>query len=363
MRVIFVDDEPRVLEGIARMLSMQGKDWQADYATSAELALTRLEAEPADIVVTDLRMPGGDGVQLLQTVQQRWPATLRVILSGQTEPDEVLRSFRVAHQFIAKPCDSRLLVQSLERISALQRLLQSSDLRALVGRIQHLPAAPRVYTQLTQSLGGESASAGDIASLVSQDPGLAAQVLHLVNSAFFSRGRSVTDIRGAVTRLGTNTLRMLVLTTEVFGSAPHAEELQRRALLASQIVGRMTTSRDECEIAQTAALLADVGLLIRGIDALCAEAATHADARMPLTHVEVGAYLLGIWGLSMPIVEAVAYQANPAAYGAPYSVVGIVHVAVALARGEEPDRKYLETCGVADRLPVWRSVRDELLGT
>ncbi len=250
MRVIFVDDEPRVLEGIARMLSMQGKDWQADYATSAELALTRLEAEPADIVVTDLRMPGGDGVQLLQTVQQRWPATLRVILSGQTEPDEVLRSFRVAHQFIAKPCDSRLLVQSLERISALQRLLQSSDLRALVGRIQHLPAAPRVYTQLTQSLGGESASAGDIASLVSQDPGLAAQVLHLVNSAFFSRGRSVTDIRGAVTRLGTNTLRMLVLTTEVFGSAPHAEELQRRALLASQIVGRMTTRRDECEIAQ-----------------------------------------------------------------------------------------------------------------
>ena len=114
MRILFVDDERRVLVGIERMLFGMGRDWEILLAGSGDEALAELERGPVDVVVSDMRMPGMDGAELLRRVQQGWPSTLRMLLSGHTETDAAMRALNVAQQFLSKPCEPEALVGTIE---------------------------------------------------------------------------------------------------------------------------------------------------------------------------------------------------------------------------------------------------------
>jgi CheY-like chemotaxis protein len=92
IRVIFVDDEPRVLEGLKRMLRPKRNEWQMTFVGSAQAALEALKAEPCEVVVTDMRMPGMNGAELLEVVQREYPDTIRLILSGQAETESVMKA-------------------------------------------------------------------------------------------------------------------------------------------------------------------------------------------------------------------------------------------------------------------------------
>ena len=189
-------------------------------------------------------------------------------------------------------------------------------------------------------------------------------MLQLSNSAFFNNGRAIADLRGAVTRLGLATLRDLVLASEVFAlpgvSNSERNALQSRALLASRLAAKMLPAAS-AELGATAALLADIGLLLTGV----------RDERLPLEagderpgHAEAGAYLLGLWGLPMPIIEAVAFHRAPSRSSTrSFWVTGAVHVAMALAAGEEPDEAYLSRTGVLSRLGDWRELAESLTAT
>ncbi|HEU4771446.1 MAG TPA: response regulator, partial [Candidatus Udaeobacter sp.] len=84
-RILFVDDEPKILEGLQRMLRPQRNEWEMAFAPGGEAALAMLAAENFDVIVSDMRMPGVDGAALLETVRANYPGMLRVILSGYTE--------------------------------------------------------------------------------------------------------------------------------------------------------------------------------------------------------------------------------------------------------------------------------------
>jgi HD-like signal output (HDOD) protein len=351
MKVMFVDDEQRVLDGIARMLFAMERDWDVVFATGGAEALAALEIEPVDVIVSDMRMPGMTGAELLERVQARWPATLRIILSGQMERQSALSAMDAAHQLLAKPCDSSVLIEAVERISALHALLQSPELQQLVGQIEHLPSSPRVYVELCRTLRASDDDVAYAVTLVRRDPALTAKVLQLANSAFFRRSRAIGDVRTAVNCIGVTTLRTLVLASEVFSKAhPNCDvsSLQERALLASMLAARLAGNSADAEAAATAALLADVGMLVPGIHEIVEKAES-------ITHSEVGAYLLGLWGLPSPILEAVAHHHAPARVPQhEFGVLGAVHAAVALATGTEPDYTYLEQMGVLDRVDEWR---------
>jgi HD-like signal output (HDOD) protein len=209
----------------------------------------------------------------------------------------------------------------------------------------------------------DESNAADIAKLVSADPAIAAKVLQLSNSAFFNNGRAISDLRGAVTRLGLSTLRDLVLASEVFAlpgaSSAERNALQTRALLASRLAARMLP-QSSAELGATAALLADIGQLLPGV----------RDEHLPLEsgddrpgHAEAGAYLLGLWGLPMPIIEAVAFQLQPLRSNVrSFWVAGAVHVATALAAGREVDEQYLARVGVLPKLEQWREMADGMMG-
>lgn len=361
MFVVVVDGPEGHLAGMDNRLAQLRPSWEVEWLPDARTALAIADSRPADVVIADLHASGMNGAALLREFQSRRPETVRIMVSAQENEEEAMRTMSIAHRVLPKPISAEELVDAVDRVLSLHGILDSERIRELVGKVDRLPPAPRLYLRLTQALEDPDSDAGQIAKLVGQDPALAAKVLQLCNSALFSPGRSVTDIRSAVTRLGLRALRTIALAAEVFSrpgaGAGDAEALQRKALLASTLAMRLLPHRAAADMAGTAALLADVGLLLPGLggDHFKLGQQDH-DFDLP-AHAGAGAYLLGLWGLPMPIVESVAFHHHPGRGGSRnFGIVGAVHVAVCLAQGHPLDERFLAACGALERLPQWQSL-------
>jgi HD-like signal output (HDOD) protein len=394
-RVLFVDDEPRILEGLRRMLRPQRHEWDMAFAPGGEAALALLEATPFDVIVSDMRMPGIDGATLLCRVRERYPHMVRIVLSGHTELSTALRVVPVAHQFLAKPCDAEMLRVSIERACHLRGLLAHEAIRHTVTALGDLPSVPRTYEALTQALGDPDTSLQKVSKIIEQDVGVSAKVLQLVNSAFFGIAHSMTSIQSAVAYLGINTLKNLVLSVEIFRAFKPTrdlpgfslEKLQRHAQLTAHIAGRLPVPKHLTEIAVVAGMLHDVGKLIlawklsehfqqvlaEGVEARCPtfEVEERLDG---FSHAEIGAYLLGLWGIPYSIVEGVALHHGPNrvphqnfdAASAVYVANLLAHEVMEASSGGTPVynlEKYQEDLaklGAGDLLPEWRDMAKEV---
>ena len=197
-RILFVDDESMILDGIRRMLYAERKRWDMEFALGGEAALQACERSSFDVVITDMRMPGMDGATLLAHIRDRYPATARMILSGHSEAEAATRAVPVAHRFLAKPCNASDLQAAIERVCTLQALLSGNEMRRLIGSIGELPALSRTYTSLAQAVSDPSTPITRIAEIVGQDMAMSAKVLQLVNSAFFGLPQKVTSLHSAV---------------------------------------------------------------------------------------------------------------------------------------------------------------------
>jgi len=206
-RVLFVDDESRILEGLRRMLRPQRHVWDMAFASGGEAALAMLESSSFDVIVSDMRMPGMDGATLLCRVRERFPHVVRVVLSGHTELSAALQVVPVAHQFLAKPCDAEMLRVAIERACHLKALLGDESIRRTVAALGDLPLVPRIYEALLQAVADPEVSLLKVAHIIEQDVGVSAKVLQLANSAFFEIAHAMTNIQSAVSYLGINTLK------------------------------------------------------------------------------------------------------------------------------------------------------------
>lgn len=351
--VLFVDDEPLVLRALGRMVRPMQSDFEAHFADNGTEALDQLSTKPIDVLVSDMRMPGMDGAALLAQVQKRFPATARVVLSGYAQDETLLRAIPVSHRFLAKPLQPAELKLVLFRTIALHKILESPQLRELVGGAKDLPTRPVVYFELRSALADASKSMRDIARTIERDAGITGRLLRTVNNAFFAPATRITSVQQAVQHLGTNMLSSLVLTLECFGNFEDTLQncdlipasLERRSYLAATIAREITRDRTQRDDAFIAALLHDCGLLLVAArrPAMLEKAVKLAqDEQIPLvaaerqlwgtTHAEVGAYLLGLWGLPYPVVEAVANCQSPERHTGPGMDIGVsVYLAAAFA--------------------------------
>ena len=152
-RILFVDDEPEVLNGLKRMLRGMRHEWDISFATSGREALELFDDGPGfDVVVSDMRMPGMDGAQLLEEVKKRRPGAVRIVLSGHSEREMVMKSVGHTHQYLAKPCRPDVLKATVERACALRSLLANESLLELVTRLDKLPSLPSLYFQIMEEL-------------------------------------------------------------------------------------------------------------------------------------------------------------------------------------------------------------------
>lgn len=392
-RVLFVDDQPEILAGLHRMLHSLRNEWHMEFAESGEKALTLMAESPFDVVVSDMRMPGMDGTQLLTETMTRYPGTVRIILSGQADQVSVMKAITPAHQYLSKPCDTETLKATVARACALRDTLSQQSLICLVSKVTTLPSLPHIYTKLLEELQSEGASVQGVAELIAQDIGMTAKLMQMVNSSFFGIPRRVESPTHAAAMLGLNVLKPLVLSAGIF-SQFHAdglhgysvESLMEHSLavshLAQQFAKSHSDNKELAEDALLAGLLHDVGqlLLAANMPEQFGTALTLArdnkislcDAELKFfgaTHADVGAYLLGLWGLADPIIEAVAFHHQPSKCAADsFTPLTAVHVANILANEAQTscgitysldmDVDYLEHCGVVDQLPKWRDMAD-----
>jgi HD-like signal output (HDOD) protein len=355
--ILFVDDEVPILDGLRGRLHRMAQRWEMTFAESGARALQELEARPYDVIVSDMRMPSMDGAQLLRIVNERWPQTIRIVLSGFSEIQQTMRLVPIAHQFLSKPCQPTELENVIERCLKLQEVLKEPALRAVVGRVRRLPAVPRTFARLQSAMANEAVTCHEIGDIVAADPTVAAKFLQLANSAFFRLSRRITNIEQAVTHLGFAAARNLVLSAEVFsgwsGKSSHAavdlERLQQHSQRIAEIAGALTARTPIADEAILAALVHDIGywVLIQECPRELEQSLTLAldrgialhEAELQVigsTHAEIGAYLLGIWGLPYSVVEAVAHHHAPTRVTqSGFDVLAALAVAVALAVGDE----------------------------
>ena len=118
-RVLFVDDDDLVLQGLRRMLRPLREEWDMEFVASGSQALECMARQPFDVVVSEMVMPGMSGAQLLTEVMARHPETVRLILSGHAEKDLIMKCVAATHQYLAKPCESDALrIRSVDRLMA-----------------------------------------------------------------------------------------------------------------------------------------------------------------------------------------------------------------------------------------------------
>lgn len=390
-KVLLVDDAPEVLAMWKRTLAAMKAEWEMTFAGGATEAMKALEQSSFDVLVTDMVMPGMDGLALLKAAMVRYPEMVRIAFSGEPARGFGLRAVGLAHQFLEKPLDPARLRAIMTRACALRESLANEQLRRVVVNLRNLPSLPAIYRELMEEIHSRDASLKKIAKIVSRDLAMATKVLQLVNSAFFGLRTTVSSPEQAVALLGGHTIKSLALSMQVFsqfeGAALPGLSLEALWLhgLATSSFARAIAKEERAgqtviDDAFTAGLLHDVGILLLATnrhDDYGKMLAIQQERQLPdwqaelevfgTTHAEVGAHLLSLWGLGEAIVEAVAFHHRPSACRATeFSPLAAVHVGDAMHEQTQAvntnraifqlDKDYLAETGLQEHLPAWQRV-------
>ena len=368
-RILFVDDEPMVLQGLQRILRPFRDEWDMEFAESAAKALELMVLHPFDVIVSDMRMPGTNGAELLKEVMRRFPTTVRLVLSGHADQELVAQCVGVAHQYISKPCDPEQLKAMVRNAGLLAGKLVDEEVKRVIGSIDNLPSIPEVYDELKRALAGDGADPSQLGAIIEKDIGMTAKILKLVNSAFFGLRRTIATPHEAVVYLGTETIKTLVLANSLFEQTKpfktryfsisdlwnHTIQVATAARQFSVDEGLAFSQQEEAFVG---GILHDVGVLVLAsnfeetYDKVCelvmrehVQSTTAEQEYFGVTHAEVGAYLLGLWGLPAPILKIVSLHHRPYGFSETgFSPVVAVHAAEVLSA----DKGAHTSCGVAN---------------
>ncbi|MFN7995555.1 MAG: response regulator [Bryobacteraceae bacterium] len=388
-RVLFVDDEQKVLDGLQRMLYPLRNEWLMAFVASPREALRILSENEYDVLVTDLRMPEMSGLDLLSEVLKSHPQVVRLVLSGTADQEIALHSTALAHQYLLKPCDAATLRTTVGRAFSLRVMLGDPGLRQLISSIHSLPSVPSVYVQLVEALRSPDVTPSEIGQLIVQDIGMTAKVLQLVNSSFFGVRRQISNPAEAVIYLGTETVRELVMVAAVFSAFElcdlrhfSIDSLQNHSLavgsLARRVAAAMKLPKAAVDHAYVGGLLHVVGKLVLAskypekYDQVIERAKRRKMSERMVeletfgtTHAEVGAYLLWLWALPDAVTEVVLrHHEFPVEWSATFTPAGAVCLADALImggleRGQAIDR--LTAVGLGEQVSEWQQMYESFL--
>jgi len=385
-RVLFVGAEQPLWQELRDQSQDFSSDWSAEFAHTGPEALAWAEQGNFDAVVADVQLLDINGVELLDEILRRQPKALRIVLSEYGDLQSTVKCIGKAHHHLLKPCDAAMLVNALNQGLTLESWLPSQNVQKLISKMRWVPSPPNLYFRVVMEMDSPAASVETIGEIIAQDPPITAKVLQLANSAVFGLQLQVSQPAEAVAYLGLEATRTLVLLAHTFCEfdrlprlAFSIDELWFHSVVvgqfARQIVLLEQQASDLGEQAYAAGLLHDLGkvLFAANLPVPFSEAITMArqgPANLHLAetqilganHAEVGACLLGIWGLPTPIVEAVALHHRP--HDVLQKVFGpltAVHAGDVFAHEMAPeadpielDVAYLQKLGLAERAELWR---------
>jgi HD-like signal output (HDOD) protein len=386
-RVLFADADPQALAEFRQAL---GDAWEVTGAASGPEALDALNQRSYQVVVAALDLPGLEGAEFLNQVRDKDAQTIRFLLAAEADRERVMKKVFGAHQFLTKPLDSSVLKATIEHAHEVDKWIANNRIRELAARVRVFPTIPSLYLEVLNLLRSPLTTVEEVAGIIAKDMAMMTKLLQVINSAYFGLPRRITDPTEAVGILGFETVKSMVMSIKLLSQYnklnpvyfsldrlwQHSTDVARTA---RDIVMLHTHDRSLASDAFTAGLLHDLGKVVLAANFDEQYAGAHSLARkqqIPLWeiekeifgagHGEIGAYLFGLWGMPMGILEAAALHHDPTrTNNLEFSPLTAVHVANAIEYELHPDEQglgaptvdeaYLAAIGCADRLPIWRA--------
>lgn len=396
--ILFVDDNENIINGIQRQLRPYREQWQLFFATSGAQALQLMAQHPIDLIVSDMMMPEMRGDELLKKVSERYPSTVRMILSGYADEETLKSGMEVAHQYLSKPCSSDILREAISQIFKIQACVCNPRIIAEIGNANQLPSLPKIYQEVNAAIADDNVSISDIADIFAHDMVLSAKLLHLVNSPYFGMNRIISNLTDAINLIGIKKLNNLVLSVHVKTAFPVTTPAMERYMeylwldacrvseLARQVALSENQQEDRPDQAYLGGLLHNMGLLIfmsrggnklrklmeevKNTDTPVAELET---AIFGFNRSEAAAYVLSLWKIPPRIIEAILLQniPNNTDYDG-VSALTAVHAASCLLKPSvmsecnrlfemNVDSAYLQRINKLERLPDWQKLADKVM--
>ena len=384
-RILFADGEMQALRELRDDFTTRSLPWETLYCTGGLAALDALQRSPCEAIVTDLRLADMSGDQLLDQVIRQYPHMHRVVLADLGDLQALLHCVGNVNQFLILPCEAERLQIVLERAVTFNLWLPNQTVRELLGRMPQLPSPSDHYSRVVRELQSSTATPEAVGSLIAQDPAMTARVLQLANSAAYGLPTEDADPVSAVRELGLENIKSLLLLSHTYSNFSKVEaagmsvaQLWEHSHNTSRVAAAIAREHgaDAATVQQsaTAGLLHNIGKLalavnlpehIAEVTRLSTSGAMNwwqAEQKIfGATHGEVGGWLLGVWGLPVPIVEAVALHHHPAKFlSQSFCPLTAVHIADNFLRETtleaataRMDSEYLKAIGVWEKLPDW----------
>lgn len=387
--ILFVDEDKDMLKSLERMLKSHQDEWDVMFSPSAEKALEIMGKNPADIIVTEYNMREINGYELLKKIKSDFPQTDRILLSGETDEDKIMKTVPIAHQFIYKPVNALKLKSMLKRTIAMRNILKDKNLGRTISKIDCLPSLPSIYNEIIKELNSPVSSTKKAGQIISKDPSMTSKILQLINSGFFYLPSKISRPDEAVILLGIDIVKSLVLNLEIFSKIKLDKSFQgfqqnlhshsmATAKTAKEIAIMEGLSDFDADQAFMAGLIHDCGKLVlasnfpkeyltvlENIKNNNSDFITEEKEIFKSSHDIVGAFLMGVWGLPLEIIEAILYHHLPSeSSDTRFGITAAVHAANiieckkanTLAKEYEQafDHNFFERIKVYNRPEIWK---------
>jgi HD-like signal output (HDOD) protein len=388
-RILIAIADPHALADYGRALE---KDWTVKLAAGPEAALAEMAIQPCDVLVADSDLPGpNQGVELLDRIHADYPRTIRLLLTAETDMEHRITAITGSHLILTKPCPPSALKSAIERALTIDLWLANDRLRELVARLRNFPIVPSLYLEIINALKSPNTTTTEIGAIIAKDMAMMTKLLQVTNSACFGVPRKISDPVEAVGILGFETVKSMVVTLKLLSQYDKVkpvyfsiDRLWRHSTEVARISRRLALLQSDdpvlAESAFTAGLMHDLGKLVLASnfdEQYSGAQALARQQRLPLwdvekqifgaSHAEIGAYLLGLWGMPLDLVEAAALHHNPSRCQAKhFNPLTAVHLANALFYESRPDKDglvapeideaHLAELGLSGKLQQWRQI-------
>jgi HD-like signal output (HDOD) protein len=334
-RVLFVEPDEGQKKIYSAVLKPEENGWELTFASNAADALELNRNNPFDIVVSVSQLPDQGGSELLESLKETAPQTIRFLLIDESEKHAFRSLVSSSQQVLIKPIELKPFVTQINAALALRKLVHDPAILNLLGGADTLPPLPRVFQELTLKLNNPNTSLADVAELISQDIVLSSKILKMANSAMFNLREPAQNVTHAVSLLGSSAVSTLVFSQGMYvsfkrdaESEAFIEELNRHSIecaaLTAKILSSWRVGQDIIEKAVFCGIAHDLGKLVLAKYApekwaqVLSELEKGEKSEVELersvigiSHADVTAYLLAAWGFPNDQIIAIAFHHEP----------------------------------------------------
>lgn len=349
--ILFVTTDEKLIGELIRNIVPIQDEYSIFFADNGERCLQILANNKIDFVFSSANIIMPTGANILNEIKRLFPEVIRFALVPNLDNQTVAQISQYVHQLVPPPYTKETIIERIERTLHIQKILNNEKVVNLVKNTTTLPSLPEIYIQIEQETAKPDFSLIKIANLISKDPNLTAKILQIVNSAYFGLQKEFTNINFALSYLGVNVIKSLIFYIHLFShfkitseNRKYLEKFWQHSLVVASnsyhLANKYLREKYEIDSSYTAGVLHDVGKFIllntytypQNIILLAEQKAIeNLEAELEIyecTHAEIGAYLLGLWGFPLHIVEAVAYHHQPSLLNkSKLNLATIIHLA------------------------------------